>query len=127
MINIKLKILDNVFTIHRLSADTFIPPQIYKSEFYSIVKTDDEVSIVCDSTIQLPAEETNTGWKCIKFIGPLDFSLTGILSGISTVMADSKISIFAVSTFNTDYILVETSKIKKAKQALIESGYIFED
>ena len=127
MVNIKLKILDKIFSIHRLSPDVAVPPQVYDSELYSIIKTDNEISIVCDSSIQLQAEESVSGWSCLQIIGPLDFSLTGILSGISTVLANSKISIFAISTFNTDYILVETANINKAKQALIDSGYIFED
>lgn len=127
MIKIKLNILDIELSIYRLPVNSKIPPQVYESRFYSIVKTDDELSIVCDSSIQLPAEESNIGWACIQIIGPLDFSLTGILSGISTVLANSNISIFAVSSFNTDYILVKTSNILKAKQALIASGYTFEE
>ena len=127
MENNKLKILEGQFSIHRLSVDTVISPQVYKSEFYSIVKTDDEISIVCDSSIELPAEETNAGWACLKFIGPLDFSLTGILSRISSVLANTKISIFAVSTYNTDYILVDSQDILDAKKVLIESGYVFVD
>ena len=125
MKNNKLKILDGQFSIHRMSPDIVIPPQVYKSDFYSIVKTDDEVSIVCDSSIELRSEESNIGWTCFKFVGTLDFSLTGVLSRISSILADSKISIFALSTYNTDYILVESQNILETKKALIESGYIF--
>lgn len=127
MKNSKLKILEGQFSIHRLSPDKVIPPNIYESEFYSIVKTDDELSIVCDSSIELPAEESNTDWKCVKFIGPLNFSLTGVLSKISFILANSKISIYALSTYNTDYLLIEASNIIKAKQALITAGYTFEE
>lgn len=123
----RLKILDRQFSIHRLSIDSVIPCQIYESEFYSIVKTSDEISVVCDSLIHLTAEKSSHDWTCIRFIGPLDFSLTGILDGISRVLADANISIFAVSTYNTDYILVETPNITKAKQALIEADYTFEN
>ncbi len=123
----KLKILNGQFSIYRLSINSMIPPHIYDSEFYSIVKTSDEISIVCDSSIPLTAEKSSHEWMCMKFIGPLDFSLKGILSGISKVLANSKISIFALSTYNTDYILVEMSNITKAKQALITAGYTFED
>ncbi len=125
--NNRLKILNGQFSIYRLSIESLIPPQIYESEFYSIVKTDDEISIVCESSIHLTAEKSSHGWTCIKFVGPLDFSLTGILSGISRVLADSKISIFAVSTYNTDYILIEAADITDAEQALIAAGYTFED
>lgn len=123
----RLKILEGQFSIHRLPANAVIPSRVYESELYSITKTDDEISIVCDSSIQLHADESNVGWSCIQIVGPLDFSLTGILSEISTVLANSKISIFAISTFKTDYILVEKSNTKEAKQALIASGYMFEE
>ena len=123
----RLKILEGEFSIHRLVPDIVIPPQVYESEFYSIVKTDDEISIVCDSSIQLHAEKSNAGWKCIKFVEVLDFSLTGILNKITSILANSKISMFALSTYNTDYLLVEMSNILKAKQALITAGYTFEE
>ena len=123
----KLKILNGQFSIHRLSIDSEIPRQIHESEFYSIVKTSEELSIVCDSLIHLTAEKSSHGWMCIKFVGPLEFSLTGILSGISKVLADSNISIFALSTYNTDYVLVESVNIQEAKQSLKIAGYTFED
>ena len=123
----RLRILDGQFSIHRLSIDSVIPPEVYESDFFSIVKASDEISIVCDSSILLTAEKSNHGWICLKFIGPLDFSLTGVLSGISKVLAKANISIFALSTYNTDYILVEAINITDAEQALMAAGYIFED
>ena len=125
--NIKLKILDGQFSIHRLDANDNIPDQVYQGEFCSIVKTADELSIVCNSSIKVQADRTNSGWACIKLLGPLDFSLLGILSNVSTVLANSKINIYVVSTYDTDYILVDSSKIMNAKEALIASGYFFED
>lgn len=127
MRHLKLKILEGQFSIHKLSINDMIPYEVYQSDFYSIVKTDDELSIVCDSSIPFQTEKSNSGWTCIKVIGPLDFSLTGILSEISAVLANSKISIFTVSTYATDYILVEISNIINAKQALIAAGYTFVD
>ena len=75
------------------------------NEFYFIGKTDEEISLVC-ITADTPQNtiERDNGWKCFRIQGVLDFSLIGILSGISAVLAKNKISIFAVSTFNTDYI-----------------------
>ena len=91
---LKLSVLEDLFTIHRFPANYDIPEQIYESNFYSISKTEDELSIVCDSSILLNSEETETGWSCIKVLGPLDFSLTGILADISAVLAIAEISIF---------------------------------
>ncbi|MBA3006658.1 MAG: ACT domain-containing protein [Proteobacteria bacterium] len=127
MHNLKLKVLEGQFSIHRLSEESEIPHQVFQNIFFAIVKTDEELSIVCSSSIQIQAENTNSGWSCFKVLGPLDFSLTGILAKISTALAESKISIFAVSTFNTDYILVESSKLSLAKRTLSASGYIIAD
>ncbi len=122
---LQLNILKNLFTIHRLPQNHEIPSQVYKSQFYSISKTDDELSIVCNSTTRLNSEKSETGWSCIKVEGPLDFSLTGILAKISTVLAEAEISIFTISTFDTDYILVKSEKLPVAKEALLAYGYNF--
>ncbi len=121
----QLNILENHFTIHRFPANHEIPNQVYESQFYSISKTDEELSIVCNSTTQVNSEKSDTDWSCIKVEGPLNFSLTGILAKISTVLAKAEISIFAISTFDTDYILVKSEKLPFAKKALLKSGYTF--
>ena len=127
MRNPKLKILEDRFTIYKLSTGSEVPAQVYQSPFFSIVNTDEEVSVVCSSLIPLQAEKSDDGWSCIKMPGPLDLSMTGILAGISAVLAKSEISIFAVSTYDTDYIFVKTSELSGAKRALIASGYTFEE
>ncbi len=122
---LKLSILKNLYTIHRFPPNHEIPKQIYESEFYSITKTKDELSILCDSSFILNSENSETGWSCMKILGTLDFSLTGILADISGVLAENDISIFAISTFDTDYILVKSQKLADGKEALFNSGYIF--
>jgi hypothetical protein len=122
---LQLSILENFFTIHRFPPNHKIPNQVYESEFYSISKTEDELSIVCSSSTQLNSEKTEIGWSAIKIMGPLDFSLTGVLAKISAVLAEAEISIFAVSTFDTDYILVKSDKLPVAKESLLASGYTF--
>ena len=122
---LQLNILKNSFTIHRFPANHEIPSQVYEIQFYSISKTDEELSIVCNSTTQFNSEKSDTDWSCIKVEGPLDFSLTGILAKISTVLAKAEISIFAISTFDTDYILLKSEKLPFAKKALLKSGYTF--
>jgi len=124
---IKLSICEDQFTIHRLSPNTNIPGLIYESSFYSITMTGEELSVVCPSSISLDSERAEAGWACIKVIGPLDFTLTGILANISVVLAKEEISIFALSTFDTDYTLVKTDKVKAARAALQNAGYIFMD
>ena len=93
-------------------------------EFYFIGRTDEEISLVC-KTEDTPSNTTecDDGWKAFRIEGVLDFSLIGILSKISGILADNKIGIFAVSTYNTDYILVKSENFDKARIVLAEAGY----
>ncbi len=93
-------------------------------DFYFIGKTDEEISLVCISEdTPLNTTERDDGWKAFRIQGVLDFSLIGILSKISTLLADNKIGIFAISTFNTDYILVKKENFERAMKALADAGY----
>ncbi|MBP3261704.1 ACT domain-containing protein [Pseudobutyrivibrio sp.] len=94
------------------------------SDFYFIGKTDEELSLVC-KTEDTPMKtiERDDGWKCFRIQGVLDFSLIGILSKISGILAKNEIGIFAVSTYNTDYILVKEENFEKALKVLEEEGY----
>jgi len=121
-----LSIMDNVFGICKLDPGSEIPAWAYEGSFFSITRTPEELSVVCpESSIQanIPEKVREIGWKCLKVEGPLDFRLTGILAGISRVLADNGISIFAVSTYDTDYILLREKDLKHAIKALEEAGY----
>ena len=93
-------------------------------EFYFIGKTDEEISLVCE-TNDVPENtiEREDGWRGFRIQGILDFSLIGILSKLSGILADNKIGIFAVSTFNTDYILVKDADFEKSLAVLLNAGY----
>ncbi len=118
-------LLEDDYSIHRLSPQSEIPTVPAATAFSSITRTEEEVTIVCLSAIELKAEHTEPGWSVLKVIGPLDFSLTGILAGISMVLSDAEISLFALSTFDTDYILVKSCKRDLAIKALTGAGYRF--
>ena len=92
--------------------------------FYFVGKTDEEISLVCN-TADAPQNTVarEDGWKCFKIQGVLDFSLIGILSEISSILAENEIGIFAVSTYNTDYILVKEQNFEKALKVLSKNGY----
>ena len=94
------------------------------SQFFFIGRTDEELSLVC-RTDDTPGKtiERDDGWKAFRIQGVLDFSLIGILSKISGILADNRIGIFAVSTFNTDYILVKKENFGKALEVLADEGY----
>ncbi len=94
------------------------------ADFYFIGKTDEELSLVC-RTEDAPSLtiERDDGWRGFRIQGILDFSLIGILSKLSGILAEHKIGIFAVSTYNTDYILVKEENFERALNALSSEGY----
>ena len=93
-------------------------------EFLFISKTDEEISLVCISGDVPPdAIAVDGGWKAFRVQGVLDFSLVGILAGLSAVLAENGIGIFAVSTYNTDYILTKAEQFKQALAVLAAAGY----
>ncbi len=94
------------------------------ADFYFIGKTDEELSLVC-KTKDVPQKTTerDDGWRGFRIQGVLDFSLIGILSKLSGILAENNIGIFAVSTFNTDYILVKAENFERALSILSKEGY----
>ncbi|MDO4581285.1 MAG: ACT domain-containing protein [Bacillota bacterium] len=96
----------------------------FQSDYCFIGKTDEENSLVC-ITQNVPDNviERDDGWKAFRLQGVLDFSLVGILAKLSTILAENHIGIFAISTFNTDYILTKRENYLKASAALVNAGY----
>lgn len=94
------------------------------ADFYFIGKTDEELSLVC-RTEDVPSKtiERDDGWRGFRIQGVLDFSLIGILSQLSGILAEHKIGIFAISTYNTDYILVKEENFERALEVLASEGY----
>ncbi len=118
-----LHVLDEPFSIHRLAPGAAIPAVVLACTFHWIGRTNEETSIVCPSEVAVPGARTEPGWSCIKVIGPIDFAVTGLFAEISRVLAEAEISIFALSTFNTDYLLVPSSRIDEAATVLRRDGY----
>ena len=95
------------------------------ADFFFVGQTDEELSLVCkteDTPVKTSARED--GWKAFRIQGVLDFSLIGILAKIAGILAERKIGIFAISTYNTDYILVKAEKYDTAMEALQSGGYV---
>ena len=107
----QLKVIPGSYSIVKLSPAMEIPPKVYHSKFLSITRTDEELSIVCESHLTPKSGNFETDFELIKVQGPLDFSLTGILASLASPLADAKISIFSVSTFDTDYLLVRSKDV----------------
>lgn len=117
----ELKRLDHELTVCKLSG---VEDVDLNKEFYFIGRTDEEISLVC-RTEDTPKNtiERDDGWRGFRIQGVLDFSLIGILSKISGILAENRIGIFAVSTYNTDYILVKKENFERALEVLSEAGY----
>ncbi|PAJ72108.1 amino acid-binding protein [Pseudoalteromonas sp. NBT06-2] len=118
-----LELMKEAFTIHSFDPSEQIPEKVYSATVFFIAKTYDELSIVCPDSITLNSNESESGWAALEVLGPLGFSMTGILSNISGILAQEKISIFAISTFDTDYILIKQEFIENAINSLQQDGY----
>ena len=121
----KLKHLPGTYSILKLNPTDSIPSSVLNSTFFSVTKTDEELSIVCESQVAPQSENVEGNWRLLKILGPLDFSLTGILSSIARPLAEEKISIFALSTFDTDYVMVKEDKVEMAIISLQKAGFEF--
>lgn len=121
----KLKKLPYELSVCKLPSQNDIN---FNLDFCFIAKTDDEISLVCKTEdVPLGAICRDDGWRGFYFQDTLDFSLIGIISKISAVLAENNIGIFAVSTFNTDYILVKSENFDKAVAVLKSNGYTFSE
>jgi hypothetical protein len=118
-----LTLLDETFTLHRLTPNAEVPAVALKSPFFAITRTGEELSLVLPAGIEIESDKSETGWACFKVEGPLEFELVGVLAGISSALAKAGVPIFALSTFDTDYILVKREQVKVARDALISAGY----
>lgn len=124
---IELELLTDTFTVHRLHPDDPIPSQLAGERFYFIGRTERELSIVCPERKVIDSQLSEPGWRAFRVRGQLDFGLTGVLAGISASLADAGVSIFALSTFETDIILIKQDKLDAAVKALSESGYTVQE
>lgn len=118
-----LSILPNHFAICRLSPDADIPAWSKNTEFYSITHSRDELSVVCfneNAPLDVQAERD---WRALRIEGPLDFSLTGILACLLGPLAEAEISVFAISTYDTDYVLVREKFLSQAVSILTQEGH----
>ena len=118
-----MKLLKEKYGVCRLDKTELIPEWAKASDFFSITKTLDELSIVCAENNIPNHIKCERNWRVLKIEGPLDFSLIGILASISTILAKKRISIFAISTYDTDYILVKDKDIDNAIATLVNEKY----
>ena len=124
-IKMTMEILPQAFTVCQVEA---LPVDVLETEFCFFGKTDQELSLVCPTEVA-PKQtlEREDGWRGIRIAGKLEFSLIGILAELSGVLAKEHIGIFAVSTYDTDYILLKGIQLEQAVNALREHGYVVQN
>jgi uncharacterized protein len=118
-----LTLLPERFAISRLAADAPIPNWATQGSFFSVTRTGDELSVVCELSYVPVGVQSQAGWRLFKVHGPFVLSETGVLSALAAPLAKAKISLFAVSTFDTDYLLVAAATLSAATTALEQAGH----
>ena len=125
LVSVNLEVLPFEVDVIRLDAKAEVPKWALSAEFFTISRTAEELSIIVPSGSAPKQPVVEANWSAIKVAGPLDFSLTGILDALAHPLAKKKVSIFAISTFDTDYLLVKSDKLKHAKEILLGYGHKF--
>ena len=121
--NLAFRILPGTFAVCRFAADADPPSSITRGDLLSITRTREELSLVCPESAAPSGAKCEGNWACLKLEGPFPFALTGILSSFLLPLAQHNIPIFAVSTFDTDYVLVKRETLEAALAALEAAGH----
>lgn len=120
-----LIILNGLYAVCSLETNAHVPAWLAKSDFHSLTRTGDELSMVCRQDI-IEFEKgmsIDKGWRILKIKGPLDLSQTGIISSIAGILSQSHIPVFVVSAYQTDYVLIKENHLKSARDALNKNDY----
>jgi hypothetical protein len=122
-----LTVLPGSFAIVRLPADAPMPRWATQGGFFSVTRTGDVLSVVCAADQVPSGVATVTGWRALKVKGPLAWSEIGVLAALTVPLAEAKVSLFAISTFDTDYLLVGEKQLSAAIAALKGAGHRIEE
>lgn len=118
-----LLLLDHNLAICRQAPDSPVPDWAQRGTLWSITRTPEELSLVCEAGNAPPGIRAEYGWRAIQVKGPLDFSIVGVLAALAEPLAEAGIPIFVVSTFDTDYLLIKEKTIPQAVTALSAAGH----
>jgi hypothetical protein len=120
---LSLKILPHRMAVCRFEPTAPLPDWIGEVGFYSLTRTDAELTIVCPEAHLAPGTTSETGWRCFKVQEVLDFSEIGIIFSLTQPLAENGVSVFVISTFDTDYFMVKEKDLAKAIDALTAEGH----
>ena len=120
---LSLKILPDRMAVCRFDPAVAVPDWIAEVGFYSLTRTEEELTLVCPETRLAPGISSEAGWRCFQVQGQLDFSEIGIILSLTRPLAENGVSVFVISTFNTDYLMVKENDLAKAIGALTAEGH----
>jgi predicted metal-dependent HD superfamily phosphohydrolase len=118
-----LTVLPDTYAVCRLDADAAVPPWATTGSFFSFTRTTDELSVVCLQSFVPDGIKCERDWRCLQLAGPIAFTTVGVLASLVQPLAEAAISVFAVSTFDTDYLLVKAADLTRAIDALRTCGH----
>ena len=119
----KLTVLPEPFAIVRLPADAPLPSWAMHGDFFSVTRSSEELSVVCQANQVPSGQAAESGWRALKVQGPFALSEVGVLAELATALAQAKVSTLVISTFDTDYLLVDENTLNKAIAALRARGH----
>jgi hypothetical protein len=120
---LRLQLLPENLAVCRLEPDCPVPDWATQGPFYSVTRTVDELSVVCLERAVPEDVKAERGWRILRVEGPLDFALTGVLARLTTPLAEAGVSVFALSTYDADYLLVRDRDVPAAVAALRAAGH----
>lgn len=120
---LRLTVIEESFAIVRLDPTAAVPEWATRSAFHSITRTPGELSIVCAEG-EVPADvRAERGWRALEVAGPIPFATTGVLASLAGPLARAQVSLFAIATYDTDYVLVRSLDLERACSALDQAGH----
>jgi uncharacterized protein len=122
--DLPLFILPDRLAVCRLLADAPFPDWARPGDLLAIIQTQNELSVVCTERFVPPDVRAERGWRALQVQGPLDFAMNGVLAAIAVPLAHAGVSIFVLSTFDTDYVLVKEEALDRGVEALTQAGYL---
>jgi uncharacterized protein len=122
-LTLKFRVLPQGLAVCRLPRAAHVPSWALQDEFFSLTRTADELSIVCEEARVPDGVKAERNWVALKLEGPFPFSMTGVLASFIEPLAKHKIPIFALATFDTDYVLIKRENLEAALRALAEAGH----
>lgn len=122
--DLPLLILPDRLAVCRLPAESPFPDWARQGDLLALVQTNDELSVVCTERFVPPDVRAERGWRGLQVQGPLEFAMIGVLASIAVPLAHAGVSIFVLSTFDTDYVLVKEDALDRAVGALNQAGFL---